>query len=34
VLPRAQGLVATWARQAPLNTVRFVALEQLRKIIG
>jgi hypothetical protein len=29
-----QGLVATWARQAPLNTVRFVALEQLRKIIG
>jgi hypothetical protein len=29
-----QGLVATWARQAPLNTVRFIALEQLRKIIG
>lgn len=29
-----KGLLATWARQAPLNTVRFVALEQLRRLIG
>ena len=29
-----KGLLATWSRQAPLNTVRFIALEQLRKIIG
>lgn len=29
-----KGLLATWARQAPLNTVRFVALEQLRRIVG
>ncbi len=34
VLALYKGLLATWARQAPLNTVRFVALEQLRKIIG
>jgi solute carrier family 25 oxoglutarate transporter 11 len=29
-----KGLLATWSRQAPLNTVRFIALEQLRNIIG
>ena len=28
-----KGLLATWARQAPLNTVRFIVLEQLRKIL-
>jgi hypothetical protein len=27
-----KGLLATWSRQAPLNTVRFMALEQLRKL--
>lgn len=29
-----KGLVPTFARQAPLNVVRFVALEQLRKIFS
>jgi len=29
-----KGLTATWLRQAPLNIVRFVALEQLRKIFA
>jgi solute carrier family 25 oxoglutarate transporter 11 len=28
-----KGLLATWARQAPLNAVRFMVLEQLRKLI-
>ena len=28
-----KGLLATWARQAPLNTVRFMALEQLKKML-
>lgn len=28
-----KGLLATWSRQAPLNTVRFVVLEQLKKVL-